>query len=457
MDPRHFWLGYERGVAPCLPYRIRRALETSLLHRSRGSVELRSPGQHLGDTLTLAAIGDISLDSKYHPTGQPRPGPRLLSLLGDADLCVGNLEAQLTTSREPVNDHGARLRAQPDSIRILKLLQVDAVTCANNHVLDYGAAAVRESLSYLTDAGIAACGVGKDEVERRRPALLHARGISVAMLAYCDDWLAQPSEMEEIAPAGVSDEAIRTDIQAARTTADIVVVQLHWGYEFVIHPLLDHRDRARTYVDAGADLVLCHHAHVPMGFERHNRGVIAYGMGNFMFGHRAGSGHPWWNNGLVLLASLGREGTGDVRMVPVGARPDGVVELLDGPQVRMLVGGLSLASSRLADDEFLRRVQEDRISREGRFWVRRLIHAADQPARLAELRRSLLLPGGRQLRALLGTASDRRRRRHSAFLQEVAEAGSQEAAQALARRGKAALGLVDSLRLRDREPLGRLP
>ena len=40
---------------------------------------------------------------------------------------------------------------------------------------------------------------------------------------------------------------------------------------------------ARAAVDAGADLVVGHHAHILQGIHRYNDGVIAYGLGNFLF------------------------------------------------------------------------------------------------------------------------------------------------------------------------------
>jgi poly-gamma-glutamate capsule biosynthesis protein CapA/YwtB (metallophosphatase superfamily) len=40
---------------------------------------------------------------------------------------------------------------------------------------------------------------------------------------------------------------------------------------------------ARTAIDAGADLVIGHHAHVLQGVEFYQDGVIVYGLGNFAF------------------------------------------------------------------------------------------------------------------------------------------------------------------------------
>ena len=41
---------------------------------------------------------------------------------------------------------------------------------------------------------------------------------------------------------------------------------------------------ARAAVRAGADLVVGHHPHVLQGIEKYKHGVIAYSLGNFLFG-----------------------------------------------------------------------------------------------------------------------------------------------------------------------------
>jgi poly-gamma-glutamate synthesis protein (capsule biosynthesis protein) len=43
------------------------------------------------------------------------------------------------------------------------------------------------------------------------------------------------------------------------------------------------RQLARAAADAGAALVLGHHAHVLQGWERYDSSVIVYGLGNFVF------------------------------------------------------------------------------------------------------------------------------------------------------------------------------
>ena len=70
---------------------------------------------------------------------------------------------------------------------------------------------------------------------------------------------------------------------AVRPEVDLVVVILHSGYEYIEEPSEPQVAAARAAVDAGADLVVGHHAHILQGIHRYNDSVIAYGLGNFLF------------------------------------------------------------------------------------------------------------------------------------------------------------------------------
>src|SRR5205807_8093661 len=63
---------------------------------------------------------------------------------------------------------------------------------------------------------------------------------------------------------------------------ELVVVQLHAGFQFQ-EASSDHvRRMARAAIDAGADIVIAHHPHVLQGLERYTGHLIAYSLGNFV-------------------------------------------------------------------------------------------------------------------------------------------------------------------------------
>jgi len=61
------------------------------------------------------------------------------------------------------------------------------------------------------------------------------------------------------------------------------VVNLHWGYEHTDVPAPFQRKLARNLIDAGADIIIGHHPHVPQGWEVYKGKYIYYSLGNFNF------------------------------------------------------------------------------------------------------------------------------------------------------------------------------
>lgn len=75
----------------------------------------------------------------------------------------------------------------------------------------------------------------------------------------------------------------RAAIEALRARCDLVVVQMHSGFQYQEVPSESLRRNARSAIDAGADLVICHHPHVLQSVEWYRDKLIAYSLGNFVF------------------------------------------------------------------------------------------------------------------------------------------------------------------------------
>ena len=78
-------------------------------------------------------------------------------------------------------------------------------------------------------------------------------------------------------------QVIAEDLTAIREQVDLIVVMLHSGFEYLPTPSEPQIEAAHAAIDAGADLVIGHHAHILQGIEYYGNGVIIYGTGNFAF------------------------------------------------------------------------------------------------------------------------------------------------------------------------------
>ena len=284
-------------------------------------------GRLLVRPLTLDAVGDITFGEQVGPTiaarGPAYPWTGVAPTLRRADVTVGNLETAV--SARGTAEAGKRyvFRGTPASLRpVGALAGFDVLTLANNHSGDYGPAALLDTLAATRAAGIASVGAGSDETAARRPAILRAGGLHVAVLGYSDvNPLGFPAGAGTPGTARAGPAAIAADVRAARRRADVVVCFLHWGVEMRVDPDARQRALADACLGAGGDVVLGAHPHVLGAVERPGpRTLVSWTLGNFVFPSSGVAADT-----AILQVRLGADGVRGYRLLPVridGFRPE---------------------------------------------------------------------------------------------------------------------------------------
>lgn len=247
-------------------------------------------------TIRIAAVGDINYDRSpayiIQTTGDlAYPLSRVAPVFEAADYTIGNLETALGDVGEPAAKRYP-FRSPPETAESLAIGGVDLVSLANNHAQDYGPEALLQGIDLLHAAGVATVGGGANEAAAYAPHIADIEGLRVAFLGYVHvpvEAITHFDTQSWTATAGApglawADPArVSADVAAVRPEVDLVVVILHSGYEYIEEPSEPQVAAARAAVDAGADLVVGHHAHILQGIHRYNDSVIAYGLGNFLF------------------------------------------------------------------------------------------------------------------------------------------------------------------------------
>ena len=242
----------------------------------------------------LASVGDIMLDRGLGIVIQSGnlvyPFANVAPLLQAADIAVGNMESALGDMGTP-ELKSYPFRAPPDAAQSLALAGFDVISLANNHGMDYGQEALLQAIDLLQAQGITPIGAGDNFSNAHAPHIAQVNGLSLAFLGYVN----VPVEVtgfdtavwaaSETSPglAWGSPDIIAADVTAVHDQVDLVVVVLHSGYEYIEEPSEAQAAAARAAIDAGADLVIGHHAHILQGIEFYNDGIIVYGLGNFAF------------------------------------------------------------------------------------------------------------------------------------------------------------------------------
>ena len=189
--------------------------------------------------------------------------------LFEADDCtVINLEGVLSDTVNGENTSKRyRFRGPTDFTGILKAGSVEMVGLANNHSADYGARGFENTKKALEDAGIG-------WARAMDYYLLEKDGIRIAIFSM------------DYALSNTMGDRMRkkiTDMKASGE-ANAVVVLFHNGNEYDPKHNSVQESRGKGFVDAGADLVIMHHAHVVQGVRILNNRSIFYSLGNFVFG-----------------------------------------------------------------------------------------------------------------------------------------------------------------------------
>ncbi|WP_262403303.1 CapA family protein [Actinomadura sp. CNU-125] len=263
------------------------------------------------DATTVLAVGDLILD-------EPEPASFFApasAALAAGTIVIGHVEVPHTDSSEQRGTDVPARPADPAALRAVAGAGFGVVTLAGNHIADCGDKGVLDTVRHARDAGLAVAGAGADLDEAKRPAIVERNGLRVGVLSYnCvgprESWAtsAKPGcayvhvlthyELDHASPGGPPKvytfadpdglAAMARDIAALRADADVVCVSFHKGVGHTPAKVEQYeRQVARAAVDAGADAVFGHHAHIMRGIEVYRGRPIYHGLGNFVTVTRA--------------------------------------------------------------------------------------------------------------------------------------------------------------------------
>jgi poly-gamma-glutamate capsule biosynthesis protein CapA/YwtB (metallophosphatase superfamily) len=267
-----------------------------------------------GKPVTLAFGGDVHFAGSVgiRLTDDPATalGNTVGQLLAGSQLRMVNLESALTDGTCPQQqDKPFIFDAPPTALTALHDATVTVISQANDHALDCGQAGLAQALAAAKQANFPMVGIGANAKQAFAPYRVKINGQRIAIIAatqviasnLVSTWTATSSQ-GGVASALNPTELVRA-VQAARKTADTVVVYLHWGAETVACPDPQQEPLAQQLVNAGADIVVGTNAHVLLGGGYLGDAYVDYGLGNFAFYDDTA---PETDSGSLLITVEGR-------------------------------------------------------------------------------------------------------------------------------------------------------
>lgn len=243
--------------------------------------------------MQIAFLGDVMLgrlvNDHLQTVASAYPWGDTLPVLRRADLRIANLECVLADGGKPAPGKVFTFRTDLKNVRSLLLAQIDLVSLANNHVLDYGTDALQEMLPTLDRHGILHAGAGTDLTSAARPAVCRVGGTAVGFVAFTDnqpDWEAAPGTpgvyYVPVTTHGQRVDQLLALLRRTKARVQLLIVSAHWGGNWGSDAPPEHRALARQLVEAGADVVFGHSPHVFRGVEVYRGRPIIYSAGDFV-------------------------------------------------------------------------------------------------------------------------------------------------------------------------------
>jgi poly-gamma-glutamate synthesis protein (capsule biosynthesis protein) len=232
--------------------------------------------------MRIALIGDIALFGKMSLKNNPGIMDYFTDVanyLSHFDYVVGNLETPFSVAKTTKGAKSAFLYSEVDNIQILKLLHIDAVCLANNHMFDFGEEGYETTKSILKDNGIDFFGAEGRELK------IEHNGVKIAFSGYCC-YTSGPLRCVPLGSYGVNAYNLLTVEKRLRSNDSegfLNIVAVHAGLEHVNYPSIEHIKAARKMAEVVPYIYYGHHPHVIQGIEEYKGSIIAYSLGNFCF------------------------------------------------------------------------------------------------------------------------------------------------------------------------------
>lgn len=242
------------------------------------------------NTFTMFFTGDVMLENvmgRYDEQGiHGIISEYLKEEMVSADMTMINNEFPFSTRGEKAPDKQFTFRVNPRYVSALQDMGVDVASLANNHALDFGQEALSDTFTTLDDAGIPYVGAGETKERAEEAVFVEAGGRTVGVLSASRVIPVHTWNIISSQPGlfcTYDSTRLVERIKEVKEECDFVVVFVHWGIEREAIPEEYQRVLAHQYIDAGADLVVGNHAHVPQGIEYYKGVPIVYCMGNYIF------------------------------------------------------------------------------------------------------------------------------------------------------------------------------
>ncbi len=251
---------------------------------------LTTPKEQRGSKdLVIVAVGDVSQPTKQWVESTMKLKTKAFTptqhLLDSGDLVSMNLENPVS-ELEPSARKKYAFTSHPERLGWYFDVGFNLFSLANNHIADADQAGIDDTLTHLkhnteernVEAWWAGAGASVEEAEQ---ATIFTPPGKDLRIAFFSTGFSKGKNVSKF-----WSESLVKRIKEVDSKVDIVIVAVHAGKEYIHIPDANLKARYKSWVDAGADVVIGHHPHVIQPVEIYNDRPIFYSLGNYVFASR---------------------------------------------------------------------------------------------------------------------------------------------------------------------------
>ncbi len=312
-------------------------------------------------SVRINIAGDVCITPSYVDKQLLSEG--IKEVYNSADINIVNLECPVNKhgDKYKIIKHGPHLQTTDEVFNHLKELNITAVTLANNHILDYGAAGLNDTIDGCKKNNIAFTGAGADLNDAAKHLIIESNNLKIAVVNFCEnEWSVATNDSPGASPLDIIDNT--RQIQKAKASADIVLVIVHGGNEFYNLPSPRMIKQYRYFAELGAAAVISHHTHCVSGYEIYNGVPIFYGLGNMLF--TKPSEQTGWFTGLTIQLIAEKGQPVQFNLIPTAqSKNDYTLSVLSADEKKAALKEIDECNSIIADEKKLAAAWEELIEK----------------------------------------------------------------------------------------------
>jgi poly-gamma-glutamate synthesis protein (capsule biosynthesis protein) len=262
-------------------------------------------------TVRILAFGDIMLgrhvETLMNREGLNYPFLNMDQFVDDQEIVLGNLEGPIVDNHRQTADFTTSFSFKPEVADLLKKSGFTHIMLANNHTFDRGESGFLSSQKYLDEAGLKQ--FGHPRIASTEYILKEDYdGIEIIFIGF-NEAVSNYFKPEE---AALSIQQLKSE-----NPKSIIIANIHWGTEYVRTSNDKQQAIAKSFIDAGAEVVLGHHPHAVQEIEEYNGKFIVYSLGNFVFDQYFSQDTQ---EGLAVELKLAKTGVEEIKLIPVSIK-----------------------------------------------------------------------------------------------------------------------------------------